>query len=105
MIRDHGYNGSIVQLRRIVTSLRPNVRGAYLRLQIFPGVQVQADWAHFGHVMVGRARRALSCFVMTLSYSRRPLSGVLLRSDDGKLSPRSRPCVSVMAWPASGNSL
>jgi transposase len=24
----------------------------------------------FGHVMVGRAKRALSCFVMTLSYSR-----------------------------------
>ena len=33
-------------------------------------VQAQVDWAHFGHVMVGSARRALSCFVMTLSYSR-----------------------------------
>ena len=32
--------------------------------------QAQVDWAHFGHVMVGRAKRALSCFVMTLSYSR-----------------------------------
>ncbi len=28
------------------------------------------DWEHFGHVMVGRAKRALSCFVMTLSHSR-----------------------------------
>jgi len=28
------------------------------------------DWAHFGHVAVGRAKRALSCFVITLSYSR-----------------------------------
>jgi hypothetical protein len=28
------------------------------------------DWASFGHVMVGRAKRALSCFVMTLAYSR-----------------------------------
>ncbi len=28
------------------------------------------DWAHFGHVLVGHARRALSCFVMTLSYAR-----------------------------------
>ena len=28
------------------------------------------DWAHFGYVMVGRAKRALSCFVMTLSHSR-----------------------------------
>ena len=32
--------------------------------------QAQVDWAHFGPVQVGRARRALSCFVMTLSYSR-----------------------------------
>jgi len=32
--------------------------------------QAQVDWASFGTVMVGRARRALSCFVMTLSWSR-----------------------------------
>jgi transposase len=70
MIRDRGYHGSIVQLRRMVARLRPHAREAFLRLQMFPGEQAQADWAHFGHVMVGRARRALSCFVMTLSYSR-----------------------------------
>jgi len=70
MIRDRGYSGSIVQLRRVVASLRPNFREVYLRLQMFPGEQAQADWAHFGNVMVGGARRALSCFVMTLSYSR-----------------------------------
>ena len=70
MIRDRGYNGSVVQLRRTVARLRPNAREAFLRLQMFPGEQAQADWAHFGYVMVGRARRALSCFVMTLSYSR-----------------------------------
>jgi transposase len=70
MLRDRGYSGSIVQLRRVVASLRPNVREAFLRLHMFPGEQAQADWAHFGHVMVGRARRTLSCFVMTLSYSR-----------------------------------
>jgi transposase len=39
-------------------------------LQSFPGEQGQVDWAHFGHVMVGRAKRALSCFAMTLSHSR-----------------------------------
>lgn len=70
MIRDRGYSGSIVQLRRAVASLRPNFREPFLRLQMFPGEQAQADWAHFGYVMMGRARRALSCFVMTLSYSR-----------------------------------
>jgi hypothetical protein len=45
-------------------------REPFLQLQMFPGEQAQVDWAHFGHVMVGRAKRALSCFVMTLSYSR-----------------------------------
>jgi transposase len=70
MVRDRGYSGSVVQLRRTVARLRPQGREAFLQLQMFPGEQAQVDWAHFGHVMVGRAKRALSCFVMTLSYSR-----------------------------------
>ena len=70
MVRDRGYTGSVVQLRRAVAQLRPQIREPFLRLQVFPGEQAQADWAHFGNVMVGRARRTLSCFVMTLSYSR-----------------------------------
>jgi transposase len=70
MIRDRGYTGSVPQLRRAVARLRPLRREPFLRLQFFPGEQAQVDWAHFGHVLVGRARRALSCFVMTLSYSR-----------------------------------
>jgi transposase len=70
MIRDRGYTGSVGQLRRAVARLRPQPREAFLALQTFPGEQGQVDWAHFGSVMVGRAQRALSCFVMTLSYSR-----------------------------------
>ena len=70
MAHDRGYNGSVVQLRRAVARLRPQRREAFLQLHSFPGEQAQADWAHFGHVMVGRAKRALSCFVATLSYSR-----------------------------------
>lgn len=70
MVRDRGYMGGIGQLRRAVARLRPHPREAFLQLQTFPGEQGQVDWAHFGHVMVGRAKRALSCFVMTLSYSR-----------------------------------
>ena len=70
MVRDRGYIGGIGQLRRAVARLRPHPREAFLQLQTFPGEQGQVDWAHFGHVMVGRAKRALSCFVMTLSYSR-----------------------------------
>jgi len=70
MVRDRGYTGSIVQLRRVVARLRPVQREAFLRLYLFPGEQAQADWAHFGEVRVGRARRRLSCFLITLSYSR-----------------------------------
>jgi len=70
MIRDRGYAGSVVQLRRSVARLRPRKHEPFLQLQTFPGEQAQADWAHFGQVTVGRAQRTLSCFVITLSYSR-----------------------------------
>ena len=39
-------------------------------MQVFPAEQGQVDWAHFGSVLVGQARRQLSCFVLTLSWSR-----------------------------------
>jgi transposase len=70
MVRDRGYTGSVVQLRRAVGRLRPQIREPFLKLHTFPGEQAQVDWAYFGYVMVGRAKRALSCFVATLSYSR-----------------------------------
>ena len=70
MIRDRGYSGSVEQLRRVVARLRPQPHEAFLRLQVFPAEQAQVDWAYFGSVMVGRAKRQLSCFVMTLSWSR-----------------------------------
>lgn len=70
MIRERGYEGSIRQLQRVVANLRPARTEPFLRLHTFPAEQAQADWAHFGEVAVGRARRRLSCFVITLSYSR-----------------------------------
>jgi len=70
MIRQRGYTGSVVQLRRVVTEIRPLSREAFLRLDTFPGEQAQADWAHFGDVTLGHARRRLSAFLLTLSYSR-----------------------------------
>jgi transposase len=70
MIRDRGYTGSVEQLRRTVARLRPRRTEAFLRLQTFPAEQGQVDWAHFGTVLVGRAKRTLSCFVFTLSWSR-----------------------------------
>ena len=70
MIRERGYQGSVIQLRRVVATLRPIHREPFLRLHVFPAEEAQVDWAHFGEVCVGRARRRLSCFVITLSYSR-----------------------------------
>ena len=70
MIRQRGFTGSIQRLRCVVARLRPVVTEPFLRLVSLPGEQGQVDWAHFGEVTVGRARRRLSCFVMTLSFSR-----------------------------------
>jgi transposase len=60
MIRDRGYSGSVEQLRRVVARLRRQPHEAFLRLQVFPAEQAQVDWAYFGSVMVGRAKRQLS---------------------------------------------
>ncbi len=70
MIRDRGYTGSVVSVRRLVATLRPDSREVFLRLRTFPGEQAQVDWAGFGEVTIGRARRRLSALVLTLSYSR-----------------------------------
>jgi transposase len=54
----------------VVAGLRPAKCEAFFRLSTLPGEQAQADWAHFGQVRIGAATRRLSCFVLTLSYSR-----------------------------------
>ena len=71
MCRARGYAGKITQLRAAVRRLRPRVHAvAYLRLRTLPGEQAQVDWADFGGVVIGRARRRLMAFVMVLSWSR-----------------------------------
>lgn len=70
MLRHRGYPGGVRQLRRVVRRLRPAVKEAFTPLSVFAGEQAQVDWAHFGSVRVRGAERKLSCFVMTLSYSR-----------------------------------
>jgi transposase len=70
MLVVRGYTGSLIQLRRVVGRIRPPLKEAFLRRQTFPGQEAQTDWAHFGEVKIGGAHRRLSCFVMTLSYSR-----------------------------------
>jgi transposase len=71
MVHGRGYDGSVVQLRRVVAKIRPTrPEAAYLRLSVLPGEQAQADWGSFGTLGAGRSKRPLSCFVMVLSWSR-----------------------------------
>lgn len=71
MLRARGYQGSIFPLRRFVRLIRPGpVREAFFRLSTLPGEEAQVDWGSFGKIRVGGAERALSCFVMVLSWSR-----------------------------------
>jgi transposase len=71
MVRSRGYTGGPDHFRHRVAELRPRRETeAYLRLRTLPGEQAQVDWAHFGHLDIGKARRPLMAFVMVLSYSR-----------------------------------
>jgi transposase len=70
MLRDRGYSGSVFPVRRFIARTRPSRHEAFLRLSVLPGEQAQVDWASFGSIMIGRAKRGLSCFLMVLSWSR-----------------------------------
>jgi transposase len=71
MLRQRGYPGSAVQVRRAIRTLRPApTPEAYLRLTTLPGEVAQVDWGSFGTIRVGRGVRALSAFVLVLGYSR-----------------------------------
>ena len=71
MVRERGYRGGPDHFRHVIACHRPRPKAeAYLRLRSLPGEQSQVDWAHFGHLQVGRARRPLMAFVMVLSHSR-----------------------------------
>ena len=72
MVCERGYAGQASHFRHLVSTMRPRPPAeAYLRLRTLPGEQAQVDWAHFGQLQIGRARRPLMGFVMVLSYSRR----------------------------------
>jgi transposase len=70
MIRERGYGGSEVVVRRYVRGVRPLRREAFFKLETLPGEQAQVDWASFGKIRIGNATRSLSCFVMVLGFSR-----------------------------------
>jgi transposase len=72
MIRTRGYSGGPDHFRHIIAMHRPRAPAeAFLRLKTLPGEQAQVDWAHFGYITIGEAKRALMAFVMVLSFSRR----------------------------------
>src|SRR6202142_2397547 len=71
MVRERGYPGRPDHFRHLIAQYRPCPKAeAYLRLRTLPGEEGQIDWAHFGHLEIGRARRPLMAFVMVLSFSR-----------------------------------
>lgn len=71
MVQERGYRGNSDHFRHLIARHRPRRPAeAYLRLRSLPGEQAQVDWAHFGQLQIGRARRPLMAFVMVLSYSR-----------------------------------
>lgn len=71
MVQERGYRGCVDHFRHLISLHRPRPKAeAYLRLRTLPAEQMQVDWASFGHLNIGRARRPLMAFVMVLSYSR-----------------------------------
>jgi len=71
MVCERGYRGGPDHFRHLIACHRPRPKAeAYLRLRTLPGEQGQIDWAHFGYLQIGRARRPLMAFVLVLSHSR-----------------------------------
>lgn len=71
MLKDRGFEGSVYVVRRHVQRVRPvPTKEAFFRLTVLPAEQAQVDWASFGTLRVGRALRNVSCFLLTLSWSR-----------------------------------
>jgi len=69
MARARGYTGGSSHFRARVAQMRPRkTPEAYLRLSTLPGEQSQLDWAHFGHVHIGRAKRDFSSLLPARSH-------------------------------------
>jgi hypothetical protein len=96
MAKQRGYRGGPDHFRHLIARYRPRPKAeAYLRLRTLAAEQAQVDWAQFGSLVIGRARRPLLAFVMVLSSH--DLSALLPECQDGKLSARPRRCLHDMA--------
>ncbi|MBI4424282.1 MAG: IS21 family transposase [Elusimicrobia bacterium] len=69
-LRRMGYAGGYTILKDYLHTVRPKTIKAFLRLETLPGEFAQVDWANVGTIVIGNAKRKVSCFVMVLSYSR-----------------------------------
>ena len=59
MVRQRGYAGSVIQVRRLVRRLRPESgRTVYRRVVTLVGEQAQVDWGTFGKVRIGHGSPA-----------------------------------------------
>ena len=100
MAQERGWVGRASSVRMS----REKPAEAYLRLRTLPGEQGQVDWAHFGHLQIGRAKRALMAFVMVLSWSRQIFVRFYLNAPwMPSCTAMSR--VRVMGWTAKSSTL
>lgn len=73
MCVDRGYPGAPDHFAALVRRMKPERARqpeAFLKLTTLVGEQGQVDWGSFGNISIGRARRQLQAFVITLSWSR-----------------------------------
>lgn len=71
-LRPLGYKGQISILKDLLNTIRPRpAPEAFLKRESLPGEEAQVDWGSCGHILVEGVIRALSVFVMVLSFSRR----------------------------------
>src|ERR1700690_1549660 len=107
MACERGYHGGPIASRAIIACHRPRPTAeAYLRLRTLPGEQAQCDWAHFGHLVIGRARRPLMAFVMHGAQPLAPrLSALLPRRPHGELPARASRRVHRMERGSEGHSV
>jgi len=69
-LRHRGYTGGKSILNEYLATLPQRQKEVFLRIETGPGEQAQCDWGKCGWLVIGETERQLSCFVMTLAYSR-----------------------------------
>ena len=91
MVRQRGYAGSVIQVRRLVRRLRPETnRAVYRRVVTLAGESAQVDWGSFGKVRIGQGTRTVSGFRHGPRLLARHRRAVHPRPDAGELPARAR---------------